>query len=307
MSTQSITCQPFCRELVPCLQSLTNLFKLSSRSDDALNFSSLNLDQASKVAKSVLERTALNQSFEERKEALVLLSVAERDVAQRVKIEDESTVRGLLMQLQSLDEFLRAEFDGEDEINTEQESLIDRGIEVLLLIMSFTTKIVQKRGQNYRKIMSKLILDKTCESSIAMISKGVIDFLQTLEVLDGGHPCLSSSVAINSKLILNEMACSNSDDFAQFKVLEEYLSLDSDLVKSCCTAMRSTITGGDKIDSFKAVATSPPSPEKEFASEGYVVSIGLVLCTVLYCAILVTYQLISLYRPINVILVLPFQ
>eukprot|EP00986_Skeletonema_menzelii_P020623 scaffold31847_cov131-Skeletonema_menzelii.AAC.1 len=65
-----------------------------------------------------------------------------------------------------------------------------------------------------------------------------------------------------------EMACSNSDDFAQFKIIEEYFSLDSDIVKSCCAAMRSTITGGDNNDASKAIA--PPSPEKEFTSEGYV-------------------------------------
>jgi hypothetical protein len=274
-SVQSLVSQSFCRELIPCVQSLASLVKIVGRSNDALNSSSPNLDQASSIVKSVLERTALDQSCEERKEALILLSEAERDAVKRTHFEDESTVRGLLVQLQSLDKFFRAEYDGEDEIMPEQEVVINRGIKMLLLIMNSTMKIVQKRGHNYRKIISKLIADKSCESSIALISKGIIDFVQSLETTHGAQPKLSSSVALNSKLILMEMACSNSDDFAQFKVLEEYFTLDSDIVKSCCAAMRSTITGGDNnSDTPKAIA--PSSPEKEFTSEGYVVSRALL-------------------------------
>ena len=127
---------------------------------------------------------------------------------------------------------------------------------MLLLIMNSTMKIVQKRGHNYRKIISKLIADKSCESSIALISKGIIGFVQSLEATHGAQPKLSSPVALNSRLILMEMACSNSDDFAQFKVLEEYFSLDSDMVKSCCAAMRSTITGGDNSDASNAFSST---------------------------------------------------
>jgi len=267
-SVQSLATQSFRRELVPCVQSLTSLVKVVSGSNDALNSSPPNLDQASPIVKSVLERTALDQSCDERKEALILLSEAERDAVKRTNLEDESTVRGLLAQLQRLDKFFRAEYAGEDEIKPEQEVIIDRGISMLLLIMNSTMKIVQKRGHNYRKIISKLIAEKCCESSIALISKGIIDFVQSLEATHGAQPKLSSSVALNSKLILMEMACSNSDDFAQFKILEEYFSLDSDIVKSCCAAMRSTITGGDNNDASKSI--TPPSPEKEFTSEGYV-------------------------------------
>jgi hypothetical protein len=273
-SVQSIASQSFCRELVPCIQSLTSLVKTVGRSNDALNSTSPNLDQASSILNSILERTVLDQSCVERKEALILLSEAESDAVKRTNFEDESTVRGLLVQLQNLDKFFRAEYNGEDEITPEQEVIINRGIKMLLLIMNSTMKIVQKRGHNYRKIISKLIADKSCESSIALISKGIIGFVQSLEATHGAQPKLSSPVALNSRLILMEMACSNSDDFAQFKVLEEYFSLDSDMVKSCCAAMRSTITGGDNSDASNAI--SPSSPEKEFTSEGYVVSRALL-------------------------------
>lgn len=274
-SVQSLATQSFRRELVPCVQSLTSLVKIVSGSNDALNSTSTNLDQASSIVKGVLERTALDQTCDERKEALILLSAAERDAAKRTNIEDESTVRGLLAQLQHLDKFFRAEYANEDEIKPHQEVVIERGMNMLSLIMNSTMKIVQKRGHNYRKIITKLIEEKSCESSIALVSKGIIDFVQTLEATHGAQPKLSSSVALNSRLILMEMACSNSDDFAQFKIIEEYFSLDSDIVKSCCAAMRSTITGGDNNDASKAIA--PPSPEKEFTSEGYVVSRALLL------------------------------
>lgn len=228
------------------------------------------MDRASSIVKRIVELTALDQSAIERKEALNLLGGAERDIIKRTNVEDESTVRGLLKQLQSLDKFFRTEYDGEDEIMPEQEVVINRGIKMLLLIMNATIKIVQKRGHNYRKIISKLIAEKSCESSIALISKGIIDFAQSLETTHGAQPKISPAVALNSKLILMEMACSNSDDFAQFNVLEGYFSLDSDIVKSCCTAMRSTITGGNNNDATKV--TIPSSPEKEFTSEGYIVS-----------------------------------
>lgn len=273
-SVQSLATKSFRRELVPCFQSLTSLVKIVSGSDDALNSTSPNLDQASSIVKSVLELTALDQSSDERKEALTLLSEAERDAMRRTNVEDESTVRGLLVQLQNLEKFFRAEYENEDEIKPQQDVTIERGMSMLLLIMNSTMKIVMRRGHNYRKIVSKLIEEKSCESSIALISKGIIDFVQTLEATHGAQPNLSSSVALNSKLILMEMACSNSDDFAQFKIIEEYFSLDSEIVKSCCAAMRSTITGGDNGTS-KVIP--PPSPEKEFTSEGYVVSRTLLL------------------------------
>eukprot|EP00986_Skeletonema_menzelii_P010551 scaffold5163_cov140-Skeletonema_menzelii.AAC.7 len=120
-SVQSLATQSFRRELVPCVQSLTSLVKIVSGSNDALNSTSTNLDQASSIVKGVLERTALDQTCDERKEALILLSAAERDAAKRTKIEDESTVRGLLAQLQHLDKFFRAEYANEDEIKPHQE------------------------------------------------------------------------------------------------------------------------------------------------------------------------------------------
>ncbi len=269
-SVKSLAAQSFRRELVPCFQSLTSLVKIVSGSDDALKSTYPNLDQASSIVKSVLELTPLDESCEERKEALTLLSEAERDAMRRTNVEDESTVRGLLVQLQHLEKFFRTEYENEDEIKPQQDVIIERGMSMLLLIMNSTMKIVQRRGHSYRKIITKLIEEKSCESSIALISKGIIDFVQTLEATHGAQPKLSSSVALNSKLILMEMACSNSDDFAQFKVIEQYFSLDSEIVKSCCVAMRSTITGGDNNDTSKVIA--PPSPEKEFTSEGYVVS-----------------------------------
>ncbi len=280
-SVQFLATKSFRRELVPCFQSLTSLVKIVSGSDDAMNSTSPNLDQATSIVKNVLELTALNQSCDERKEALTLLSEAERVVTKRTNVEDESTVRGLLLQLQNLEKFFRAEYENEDEIKPQQDVIIERGMSMLLLIMNSTMKIVQRRGHNYRKIISRLIEEKSCESSIALISKSIIDFVQTLEATHGAQPNLSSSVALNSKLILMEMACSNSDDFAQFKIIEEYFSLDSEVVKSCCAAMRSTITGGDNNGTSEVIA--PPSPEKEFTSEGYVVSRALLLSHGLGC------------------------
>jgi len=299
-SVRSLTSQSFPRELSPCIQSLTSVIKIVGGSDAAANLASQNLDRTSSIVRSVLERTAMDEASKERKEALNLLREAERDAVKRMNFEDESTLRGLLTQLQSLDKFFRSRYDTDDEIEPDQEAILNRGVKMLLLIMNSAMKIVQKRGHSYRKIMSKLIADKCCESSIALLSKSVIDFALSLETSHGAHPKLSSAVALNSKLILTEMACSNSDEFAQFKALEEYFLLDPDIVKSCCTAMRSTITGGDTNNATTKNVT-PSSPEKEFTTEGYIVSSWFSSSFYFVLSLQLRLNFLAFFRPTSVI------
>ncbi|KAL7543894.1 hypothetical protein ACHAXR_013387, partial [Thalassiosira sp. AJA248-18] len=249
--------QPSSDRLVPCIRMLQSLTQICQ---NKMGMSAGSRDTVSRI----IQQTALDSGEKGtlRDQTIEFLSEAEADATKRTYLIDNATLRGLMSALQGLGKFLRTEFASVDLVSPEQEPMINCAIDMLLHILSLTISIVRTRGGNYRKVVTEMIAEKACQVSMALEGKKVLDYCQYLKTLHGANLKLSQPARLVSEIILMEIACSDSKDFAQFDTLAEYLVVDSaEIAKACCSAISSAIGGaeGNKISS------SSTSPEKELA------------------------------------------
>jgi len=211
----------------------------------------------------IIQQTALDSDKRGtlRNQTIELLSEAEEDVVKRTFLTDAATLHGLMSVLQGLGKYLRTEFANVDIVSPKQESMIDCAIEMFLQILDSTISIARTRGGNYRKVITEMIAENACEMSMALEGKNILDFCQYLKTLHGANLKLEKPARLVSELQLLEIACSDSDHFAQFDTLAEYLLVDSrEIVTACCSAISSAIGGeGNKASQISG------SPEKELA------------------------------------------
>ena len=248
--------------LIPCLQSLQ--FLTQTITDQ--NVGSLN-DESRDTMSHIIEQTALESAESEslRGNVIEFLSKAESDEAKRMFLIDKATLHGLHKALQDLGKNLQSKFASVDVVAPDQEPMIESAIDVFLQILSLAMSIVRARGGNYRKIITEMIAEKTCEVSIALEGKKIIDYMQYLKALHGANIKLTQPTKLISELMLCEVACSDSKTFAKFDTLTEYLLVDSaEIVKACCSAITSSI--GANESSTKISSNSSTSPEKELSS-----------------------------------------
>ena len=264
--------QPLSEVLVSCIQSLTYLTQIMGQNKMG------SLSVGSRVTIShIIQQTALDSPGVGtlRDQTIEFLREAEADVPKRMFLVDEATVRGLMSSLQGLGKYLRTEFANVDLVLPKQEAVINRAIGMLVHILTSAIAIAQRRGGNYRRVVNEMIAEKTCQAtiSIALEGKKMLDYCQYLKALHGANIKLVQPAQLVSKLILMEIACSDSTDFAQFDTLAEYLMVDStEIVKSCCCAISSAIGEANKIDNT--------SPEKELASEAGIITYQCDACLV---------------------------
>ncbi|KAL9190922.1 hypothetical protein ACHAXT_000628 [Thalassiosira profunda] len=248
--------------LISCVRSLTCLTQTIGQ-----NMSSSSGGAIETIGK-VLQQTSLDSDEKGtlRDQAIAFLSEAEGDAAKRALLIDDNTLRGLMSALRSLDAFLRSEFNDVDVTSQTQETKLNCAIEMLVRILSSTITIAQTRGGNYKKVITDMIAEKACEASMALEGKKVLDYLQYLKALHGANIKLDQPARMVSELVLMEIACSDSKEFAQFETLAEYLVVDSnEIVKACCSAISNAI--GDA----EGNTASPSNPilDKELAYVTY--------------------------------------
>lgn len=247
--------QPASERLIPCIRSSAYLTRVNGQSQLLSSTSADNKDTRLSGVKAtigkVLQQTALDsgEMGTLRYETVRFLIEAESDEVKRTLFVDDSTLRGLMAVLQCLGSYLRSEFANVDIVTQKQGAMINGAIEILVHIVNVTISIARTRGGNYRKIMLDMIDEKACQTSIALEGKKVLDFCQYLKALHGASLKLDQPTRAVSELILMEIACSDSKDFAQFATLAEYLLVDSnEIVKACCSSISSAVgdTKGSK-------------------------------------------------------------
>ena len=232
--------------LVPCIQSLTFLTQIVGH-DKADSLSTGSKDTLSRI----IRQTALDSSGELEKSGLryqtiEFLNKAEGDTVKRTFLIDEATLCGLVTSLKGLGDYLRTEFEYSDVVSTKQEATINRVTEMLLHILHSAISIARVRGGNYRQVITQLITDKSCQVSMALEGKKVLDYLQNLKAMFGANIKLARPAKLVCELMLMEIACSDGNNFACFNTLAEYLTHSSyEIVKACTSAISSTIGGSE--------------------------------------------------------------
>ena len=267
--------------LLICIQSLTFLTQITGRTKmDPLSAESKD------TISHILQQTALELPLAEgslRAQTIQFLCEAEGDGEKRTFLIDEATLRGLMSLLQNLGKFLQTEFANVDIVSPKQEVTINRAIEVLVHILTSSITIARARGGNYSDVISGLIAEKTCQVSIALEGKKILDICQYFKAMLGATLKLFQPAQLVSELMLMEIACSadkpstiGSNCIATFDTLAEYLIVDStEIVKACCTAI-STAIGS----SYNKRKSSNPSPDQDLSTEVGVITYQCDSCLV---------------------------
>ena len=219
----------------------------------------------------IIQQTALDPIMKGtlRNQTIELLSEAEGDVAKRTFLIDKATLHGLMSAIQGLWKYIQTDFNV-DIVSTKQEALMNRAINMFLHILNTTISIAQTRGGNYRRVITEMIAEKACQVSIALEAKNILDFCQYLKTLQGANIKLLEPARLVSELILMEIACSDSNDFASFDTLAEYLCVDSkEIVTAACSAISSTVKGGRGRGEGNKTRSKISHPEKELAYVTY--------------------------------------
>lgn len=241
--------------LVSCIQSLTFLTQIL-RHDNTGSMCT----GAREQIKHVIERTALwsSEKGSVRDHAIALLSEIEVDSKKRACFIDEATLFGLMTTLQGLQKFIQSESSKVTIISSNHEPLINRAIDMLSHILRSTISIARTRGGNYRKAVSGMIAAKVSSASIAVEAKNILDVCQYQKSLYGVNTLhFVQTAQLISELILIEIACSDSSDFAQFDVLASFLMYpDSEIVKACCAAISNSLRSEGKLTSPERVELS---------------------------------------------------
>lgn len=258
--------EPSSEVLVACIQSLTFLTQIMG-GQNALSAGSRD------TISHIIQQTALDSAEKGtlRDQTIEFLSEAEGDVAKRTFMIDEATLHGLMSALQDLGKYLRTEFANVDVVSPKQEAVVNRAIQMLVQILNSTISIARTRGGNYRKVITELISTKACQS-MAVEGKKILDHCQFLKTLHGANLKLVLPAQVVSELILVEIACSDSTNFAQFDTLSEYLVVDSaEIVKACCFAISNAI--GNSVNKMNNI-----SPEKDLSSEAGIITYQCDAC-----------------------------
>ncbi|KAL7555193.1 hypothetical protein ACHAWF_018842 [Thalassiosira exigua] len=265
--------EPSVELLVSCLESMVALQSICS-SDQSLGQSKMeSLSAESKETMShIIQQTSLDSGEKGTLRALTvdLLNVAMPDASERTSFVDEATLRGLMATMRGLRNHLQTEFASVDIVTPKQEAMIECATDTLCLILTLT-KQCARTGGNYRRIIADMVADKTCEVSLALEGKKILDFCQYLH-LHGLNLKLARSVQLVSELMLMEMAaCSDSGElmFGSFDILSEYLLCDSrEIVCSACCAVSNAL-GQSGGSSSSSKISSTPSHNKELALVSY--------------------------------------
>lgn len=253
--------------LVTCIQSLTFLTQITGRT----KMGPLTAETTATISQ-IIQDTALESAKEGtlRDQTIQFLCEADGDGEKVTFLIDEATLRGLMSLLQSLGKYLRNEFANVDIVSPKQEIMINRAIDILVHVLTSTITIARERGDNYSDIIAALIAEKSCQVSMSLEGKKIIDLCQYFKAMLGATIKLYQPAQLVSELMLVEIACSaakpitaGSYCIAQFDTLSEYLIVDSiDIVKACCAAISNAVGGAD----IKRISNIP-SPERELSNE----------------------------------------
>jgi hypothetical protein len=267
--------------LLICIQSLKFLTQIMGKTKmDPLRTESRD------TISHIIEHTALLDSAEEeslRAQTIQFLCEAEGDGEKRNFLIDEATLRGLMSLLQNLGTYLQTEFANVDIVSSKQEVTINRSIEVLVHILTSTITIARARGGNYSAIISALIAEKSCQVSMALEGKKILDLCQYFKAMLGATLNLFQPAQLVSELMLMEIACfadtpstGGSNCIVQFDTLAEYLIVDStEIVKACCAAISTAIGIADNKRK-----SSNPSPEQDLSTEVGIITYQCDSCLV---------------------------
>ena len=254
--------------LLICIQSLTFLTQITGLT----KMNPLSAESKDTISH-IIQQTVLELPLAEgslRAQTIQFLCEAEGDGEKRTFLIDEATLRGLMSLLQNLGNFLRTEFANVDIVSPKQEVTINRAIEVLVHILTSSITIARARGGNYSDVISALIAEKTCQVSMALQGKKILDLCQYFKTMLGATLKLFQPAQLVSELMLMEIACSadkpstvGSNCIATFDTLAEYIVVDStEIVKACCTAISTAIGSSDNKRKI-----SNPSPDQDLSTE----------------------------------------
>eukprot|EP00804_Cyclotella_cryptica_P018056 CCRYP_008325-RE/>CCRYP_008325-RE protein AED:0.09 eAED:0.09 QI:596/0.96/0.92/1/1/0.92/26/363/4715 len=218
------------------------------------------------IMKQILEVTALDSNENEpkgetlRSSTLNLLNEVEHDASERSLFIDKSTLCGLMAALMGLGSFMKKELSSISASMPfpRQETVIHHVIDMLVHIIKTSACIAKSNGANYKTAILSLINDGVSKASLGIESKKVLDYAAHLSLLYGSPVSFVQATYCMSDLILKEIGCSDSDDFAHFDSLSEYLlHEDSSIVEACCKSIMANAIDAPKPPEEKSTQENP--------------------------------------------------
>lgn len=199
--------------------------------------------------KDIIQQTALGPSERGslRSHAIALLTQIEVNPVERMIIIDEAILHGLMFSIQDLQQFMQTGLSKSSAASRNQETEINGAVEVLSQILRTIISIARKRGGNYRKSISRIIKSNLSKASLAVEAKNILDScIRSKSCREKDNARFHEAGKLLSELILIEIACSDSTEYAQFDSLESLLMCsDQKFVKACCDCVMVALRSND--------------------------------------------------------------
>jgi len=231
--------------LVSCLQALTFMTQFLNKERLGAPF----CESIRENMKNIIQQTALGPSERGslRSHAIALLTQIEVNPVERMIIIDEAILHGLMFSMQDLQHFIQTGLSKSSALSRNQETEINGPVNVLSQILRTAISIARKRGGNYRKSISRIIKSNLSKASLAVEAKNVLDScMRSKSCHEKDNSRFHEAGKLLSELILIEIACSDSTEYAQFDSLESLLMCsDQNFVKGCCDCVMVALRSND--------------------------------------------------------------